>query len=141
MKLFATQKYTTPGVIHSAIICDARVMSGVLGMSGGALELAVLGLVWDARPAVPDGWARWGWRARAARAVRVGRLAQGGGRGGGRNGWSGAGGKAIELDQVGGGAWWSDRVGRSDKAARGERVKRAWGTCWVRMEGGAGRWG
>ena len=29
VKLFATQKYTAPGVIHSAIICDVRVMSGV----------------------------------------------------------------------------------------------------------------
>ena len=58
--------------LHCAGESLESVASLGLGMSGGALELAVLSLVLDARPAVPDGWARWGWRGRAARAVRVG---------------------------------------------------------------------
>ena len=105
-------------------------------MSGGALELAVLGLVWDARPAVPDGWVRWGWRGRAARAVRVGRLAHGDGRGGGRNLWSGAGGNAIELDQVGG---RTVVVGPRRAIGKG-RPGRAGGACIGNLLGTAGGW-
>ena len=83
--------------LHCAGESLESVASLGLGMSGGALELAVLSLFLDARPAVPDGWARWGWRGRAARAVRVGSLAQGAGgeavgtggpvRGGMRSSW------------------------------------------------------